>query len=58
MKEKLGISKISDKKNGRKAAANILNARSSVLNIHISFMHVFVCVCVCVCVHACHYCVN
>ena len=34
----------SDKKKGKKAAVNILKARSRVLNIHITFMHVFVCV--------------
>ena len=47
----MGISKISDKKKGKKAVVNILKDRSSVLNISISFMHV--CVCVYVCVHAC-----
>ena len=36
-------------KEGGKAAVTILKARSRVLNIHITFMHVFVCVCVCVC---------
>ena len=49
----LGITKRSDKKKDGKAAVNILKARSRVLNIHITFMHVFVCVCVCVWVCVC-----